>query len=228
MTNNIRVVPEDFEDKLLVHLREEFISDEDPESEKTISVLIEYIQSMFVNMEYKKENKTQTQTQVSAYTMFRRSKDGGDWSTMSEEEKLTYRIMADEENVKRGSKNENEINKRVSCITLFKKEFPDGKWSELSENMKDEYKKKAKNINSSLPAKSNKQLFEIKAYNVGLRYLKKNFPNENFYTWKKLDKELQERWKEFVDDKLFESMNKDLYRELIHSMMETNYLLYTC
>ncbi len=99
---------------------------------------------MFVNMEYKKENKTATQTQVSAYTMFRRSKDGGDWSTMSEEEKLTYRIMADEENVKRGSKNENELTKRVSCITLFKKEFPDGKWSELSENMKDEYKKKQK------------------------------------------------------------------------------------
>ena len=228
MTNNIRVVPEDFEDKLLLHLREEFISDEDPESEKTISVLIQYIQSMFITMEYKKDTKNKTQTQVSAYTMFRRSKESGDWSTMSEEEKLTYRIMADEENVNRGSKSEDEINKRVSCIILFKKEFPDGKWSDVSENMKEVYKIKAKNINSSLPVKPKKQSFENKAYNVGLRYLKKNFPNENFCTWKKLDKEIQERWKEFVDDKLFESMNKDLYRELIHSMMETNFLLYTC
>lgn len=225
MTNNIRVVPADFEDKLLVHLREQFISDEDPESEKTISVLIEYIQSMFVNMEYSKDKPA---SQVSAYTMFRRSKDGGDWSTMSEEEKLTYRILADEENVKRGSKNKNEISKRVSCITLFKKEFPDGDWKELSEMMKEDYKKKAKNINSLLPAKIDKQSFESKAYNVGLRYLKKTFPNQKFYTWSKLDNEIKERWIEFVRNKLFEDMNKDLYRELIYSMMETNYLLYTC
>ncbi len=39
MTNNIRVVPEDFEDKLLVHLREEFISDED-QSLKKLSVYL--------------------------------------------------------------------------------------------------------------------------------------------------------------------------------------------
>lgn len=180
---------------------------------------------MFINMEYPNDKPA---SQVSAYTMFRRSKDKGDWSTMSEEEKLTYRILADEENVKRGSKNINEISKRVSCITLFKKEFPDGDWKELSDMMKEDYKKKAKNINALLPTKSKKQSFENKAYNVGLRYLKKTFPNEKFYTWLKLDNEIKERWIEFVNNKLFEDMNKDLYRELIQRMMETNYLLYTC
>ena len=72
----LRVVPEDFEDKLLVYLKDDFIECDGEESEKTIHALVERVCSLFVDIEQvNNKKKKESVTKVSAYTMFRRSKE---------------------------------------------------------------------------------------------------------------------------------------------------------
>src|SRR6056300_1439895 len=145
-SEKIRVVPADFEDKLLFHLQQKFIDDTDKEEyQETIDCLMEYITSMFITMDY--EGKKNVVGQVSAFTMFKRCGSKGDWTTMTEDEKMEYRVMADQENFKRGSKIESETRKRASCKSLFKEEYPDGDWESLSPELKEDYKKKARELN---------------------------------------------------------------------------------
>ena len=230
-SEKIRVVPADFEDKLLHHLQEKFIDDTNKEEcQETIDCLMEYISSMFITMDY--EGKKNAVGQVSAFTMFKRSGSSGrDWATMTEDEKLEYRIMADEENLKRGSKNEGQVKKRASCKSVFKEEYPDGDWESLSLQLKEEYKKKAREINA-LNVGSNvgsrgmvvprKQSLEQRSYNVGLKYARNKYSNQVFLTWSKISLENKKLWSEFVRDKLYEDMNSDLYKELIINEVENN------
>ena len=72
-SEKIRVVPADFEDKLLHHLQEKFIDDTNKEEcQETIECLMEYIGSMFITMDY--EGKKNAVGQVSAFTMLPNSK----------------------------------------------------------------------------------------------------------------------------------------------------------
>ena len=136
----VRVVPEDFEDKLIVYLKDDFIECDDEESEKTIHALVERVCSLFVDIEQVKKKKE------SAYTMFRRSKEKGDWRTMDEETKSRYRQLADEENIVRGLKSptkkivksESEKSYNVA-LKYLKKTYPINSfklWSELNEENK--------------------------------------------------------------------------------------------
>lgn len=151
----IRAVPADFEDKLTTFLRNEFIDDTNiDECEETVLFLVQRISSMFVTL--KSDETKKEPGQVSAYTMFLRSKDSGDWKTMTESEKMEYRIMADEENVRKGSKV--ITNKRVSAHGLFKEDFKNGDWNSLSEEQKEDYKQRSKEKNACIPKVQKKQI----------------------------------------------------------------------
>jgi hypothetical protein len=228
-SEKIRVVPADFEDKLLHHLQEKFIDDTNKEEcQETIECLMEYIGSMFITMDY--EGKKNVIGQVSAFTMFKRfgsGKNGHDWTTMSEDEKLEYRIMADEENLKRGSKNQGQVKKRASCKSVFKEEYPDGDWESLSYELKEVYKKKACQLNATNLASRGvtvprKQSLEQRSYNVALKYARNKYSNEIFLTWSKISLQNKKLWSEFVCDKLYEDMNNDLYKELIMNEVDNN------
>lgn len=214
----IRAVPADFEDKLTTFLRNEFVDDtNENECEETVLFLVQRISSMFITIKHSdnKENKKETLGQVSAYTMFLRSKDKGNWKTMSEEEKMEYRILADEENARRGSKV--ITHKRVSARTLFKQDFQNGDWNSLSEEQQETYKQKSKDHNAMLPKIERKQQgLETKSYSLALRYLRKHMPNNEFVTWTKLSEEAKQTWNNFVAEKLYEDMNKDLYKDLVY------------
>lgn len=143
----LRVVPEDFEDKLLVYLKDDFIECDSEESEKTIHALVERVCSLFIDIEQvNNKKKKENVTKVSAYTMFRRSKEKGDWRTMDEETKSRYRQLADEENIARGLKSptkkivksESEKSYNVA-LKYLKKTYPNNLfklWSELNEENK--------------------------------------------------------------------------------------------
>lgn len=207
----IRTVPADFEDKLTVFLRNEFVDDTNAEEcEETVLFLVQRISSMFITL---CQNDKEA-SQVSAYTMFLRSKDNGDWKTMSEEEKLEYRIMADEENVRRGSKILK--NKRISAHTLLHQEQPNTHWESLSLIQKEHYKKLSQDQNSIFLCKKNEVKLESKSYGLALRYLRKHMPHNNFATWSKLNQEAHDAWCSFVEKKLREDMNKDLYKDLVY------------
>jgi len=220
----IRAVPADFEDKLTTFLRNEFIDDTNvDECEETVLFLVQRISSMFVTLTHNEAKKEPGQ--VSAYTMFLRSKDKGDWKTMSEDEKIEYRILADEENVRRGSKV--ITHKRVSARTLFKQEFQDGDWNDLTEEQKQEYKDKSKNHNAHLPKAERKQTgLESKSYGLALRYLRKHMPSIQFATWSKLPNNGRQAWNEFVAQKLVEDMNKDLYKDLVYDAAQRLFELF--
>ena len=220
-SEKVRIVPADFEDKLLLHLQQKFIDDTDKEEcQETIDCLMEYITSMFITMDY--EGKKNVVGQVSAFTMFKRSGSKGDWTTMTEDEKMEYRVMADEENFKRGSKIEGETRKRTSCKSLFKEEYPDGDWESLSPELKEDYKKKARELNLVFKKDGKKQSLEQRSYNVGLKYARNKYKNQTFTTWSKVSVENKKLWTEFVHNKLYEDMNSDFYKELIHDKVEKN------
>jgi hypothetical protein len=210
---DIRTVPADFEDKLTVFLRNEFVDDTNAnECEETVLFLVQRISSMFVSLSHHDTKKEASQ--VSAYTMFLRSKDSGNWKTMSEEEKLEYRIMADEENVRRGSKILN--NKRISAHSILSQEHPNTHWDSLSMSEKEHYKKLSQEQNNNLPCKKTALKLESKSYGLALRYLRKHMPHSNFATWSKLGEEGHNAWCAFVKKKLCEDMNRDLYKDLVY------------
>jgi hypothetical protein len=219
----LRAVPADFEDKLTTFLRNEFIDDTNAdECDETVLFLVQRISSMFVTLKHKEDK---VQAQVSAYTMFLRSKDSGDWKTMTEDEKMEYRILADEENARRGSKVINH--KRVSARTLFKQEFKEGDWNDLSEEQKQEYKDKSKEHNALCPGVERKQTgLESKSYGLALRYLRKHMPSMQFATWSKLPNNGRQAWNEFVAEKLVEDMNKDLYKDLVYDAAQRLFELF--
>ena len=220
----IRTVPADFEDKLTTFLRNEFVDDTNTdECEETVLFLVQRISSMFVTLTHNEPKKEPAQ--VSAYTMFLRSKDSGDWKTMTEDEKMEYRIMADEENVRRGSKIIEE--KRVSAHALFKQDYPDGNWNSLSEQQKEDYKQRSKEKNACIPKVERKQAgLESKSYGLALRYLRKHMPGIDFATWSKLSSDGRSAWCSFVAKKLKEDMNKDLYKDLVYDAAQRNYELF--
>ena len=223
----IRAVPVDFEDKLTTLLRNEFIDDSNEnECEETVVFLVQRISSMFIPLSHSEpKNKGKVQSQVSAYTMFLRSKDNGDWKTMSEDEKMEYRILADEENERRGSKV--ITHKRVSARTLFKQEFKEGDWNDLSEEQKQEYKNKSKELNTLIPKAERKQTgLESKSYGLALRYLRKHMPSMQFATWSKVSNNGRQAWNEFVAQKLVEDMNKDLYKDLVYDAAQRLFELF--
>jgi len=206
----IRAVPADFEDTLTLFLRNEFIDDTNvDECEETIKFLVQKISSMFIEI----KNKKKSDTQVSAYTMFLRSKDNGDWKTMTDEEKMKYRIMADEENVRRGSKVLNV--KRVSAQTLFKEEFPNGIWNDLTVEQQEKYKKKSSEKNKNTKKIPSNEL-ETKSYKKALIYLRKNNPEKKFATWTKLNQDGHNAWCSFVEKNLTPNMDKDFYNDLVY------------
>lgn len=220
----IRAVPVDFEDKLTTFLRNEFIDDTNiDECEETVLFLVQRISSMFVTL--KSDEAKKEPGQVSAYTMFLRSKDSGDWKTMTEDEKMEYRIMADEENVRKGSKVIED--KRVSAHALFKEEFKNGNWNSLSEQQKEDYKQRSKEINACIPKVERKQTgLESKSYGLALRYLRKHMPGTNFATWSKLSSNGRNTWCSFVANKLKEDMNKDLYKDLVYDAAQRMFELF--
>ena len=220
----IKTVPADFEDKLTTFLRNEFVDDTNAdECEETVLFLVQRISSMFVTLTHN-ETKKESSAQVSAYTMFLRSKDSGDWKTMTEDEKIEYRIMADEENVRRGSKT--ITNNRVSARSLFKQEYPEGDWHSLSTEQKEEYKQRSKDQNTHNKKNSGAGL-ESKSYGLALRYLRKHMPGVNFATWSKLSFDGRNVWCSFVSKKLKEDMNKDLYKDLVYDAAQRHYPLFT-
>ena len=221
--DEIRAVPADFEDKLTTFLRNEFIDDTNSdECDETVLFLVQRISSMFITLKHKEDK---VQAQVSAYTMFLRSKDSGDWKTMSEDEKIEYRILADEENARRGSKV--ITHKRVSARTLFKQDFKDGDWNDLTEEQKQEYKDKSKEHNTLMPKAERKQTgLESKSYGLALRYLRKHMPSMKFATWSKVSNNGRQAWNEFVAQKLVEDMNKDLYKDLVYDAAQRLFELF--
>ena len=225
--DEIRAVPADFEDKLTTFLRNEFIDDTNSdECEETVVFLVKRISSMFIPLSHSEPKSTsKVQSQVSAYTMFLRSKDNGDWKTMSEDEKMEYRILADEENTRRGSKV--ITHKRVSARTLFKQDFKDGDWNDLTEEQKQEYKDKSKEHNTLMPKAERKQTgLESKSYGLALRYLRKHMPSMKFATWSKVSNNGRQAWNEFVAQKLVEDMNKDLYKDLVYDAAQRLFELF--
>ena len=221
----IRAVPADFEDKLTTFLRNEFIDDTNTdECEETVLFLVQRISSMFVTLTHNETKKEPGQ--VSAYTMFLRSKDDGDWKTMTEDEKMEYRIMADEENVRKGSKV--ITNQRVSAHGLFKEDFKDGDWNRLSEEQKEEYKQRSKEKNACIPKVERKKAgLESKSYGLALRYLRKHMPGTELATWSKLSSDSRNSWCNFVAKKLKEDMNKDLYKDLVYNAAQRMFELFT-
>jgi hypothetical protein len=221
----LRAVPADFEDKLTTFLRNEFVDDtNDDECEETVLFLVQRISSMFVTLTHNETKKEPGQ--VSAYTMFLRSKDKGDWKTMTEDEKIEYRIMADEENVRRGSKVIED--KRVSAHSLFKQDYPDGDWHSLSAEQKEDYKQRSREKNVNSIKKCEKSLgLESKSYGLALRYLRKHMPGIDFATWSKLSSDGRNTWCSFVTNKLKEDMNKDLYKDLVYDAAQRYYELFS-
>lgn len=222
----IRAVPVDFEDKLTTFLRNEFIDDTNKdECEETVLFLVQRISSMFITLHHNETKKgSSSNTQLSAYTMYLRSKDIGDWKTMTEDEKMEYRIMADEENERRGSKV--ITNKRVSAHSLFKQDYPEGDWHSLSTEQKEEYKQRSREKNTNDTDSKKKCGLESKSYGLALRYLRKHMPGIDFATWSKLSGDGRNVWCNFVANKLKEDMNKDLYKDLVYDAAQKYYELF--
>lgn len=168
-------------------------------------------------------------SKVSAYSMFRKSKDNGDWKTMTDEEKAVYQVMADEENAARktkaieraesGESDPEKSERRTSGYHLYLKQRgkDDAKWSDLDEDTKNHWNTQAVEANKDIVVekKPKKEDIVYDSYGIAVRYLRKKSPESKFYPWKTLPLESKQLWNNFVMDSLSKDMNKALMRELI-------------
>lgn len=179
---------------------------EDPES---VDFLIEFIEECMTlevvrEKREKKAPKSPKETvkfgRVNAYIMFKKAKVGGDWKTMTDEQKAEYEMMAAEENAIR----------REEAI----------KWSDMSDE-----EKKAAEANKDIVVEKKAKKVDVvyDSYQAALRYLRKKYSDQKFQSWKNLGLDAKEQWNEFATSKLSEGMNKDLKRDLIVAAADAAY-----
>ena len=225
----------------LVHQKEL----EDPES---VDFLIEFIEEcMTLEVVREKREKKAPKApkeavkfgKVSAYNMFKKAKiEGGDWKTMTDEQKAEYEMMAAEENgirreaaIKKAESGEEESSgdesksRKTSGYHLFLKSKEEGKWSDMSDEEKSVWTTKAAEANKDIVVEKKAKKVDVvyESYQAALRYLRKKHDGEKFFSWKALGLDAKEQWNEFATTKLSEGMNKDLKRDLIVAAADAVY-----
>ena len=218
-------VPDDFHQKAISFFSQRF---EDCEQDD-ISEMIHDMNHLFVqksfnyNQEQQHDEPVQKQKgtrKVSAYNMWKKSKQGGDWSSLDNDTKMMFQQQADEVNSNRqesivstSGSCEPKNKRRVSAYNLWKKSKTGGNWNNMTDEEKSEWYDQANELNSGfVPAtpKAQTKKFDIayESHKIALKYLRTNKIGYSFPTWRSLSTSSKETWADFARENLDESLDR--------------------